>query len=162
MPPVLPAVSPNQLVVHQFAPGTVTPAPFPADALATALGAQLLEADRDLGRVRLSFVPGTTFLQGEGVVQGGAVTAMLDFAAACAAMAVLEPGTDCATVTLTTSFLRPVAVGACLAQAEIERRGRSVVFARASLLEAGGAGRTLATAVAVLAVIPPPPTERPR
>jgi uncharacterized protein (TIGR00369 family) len=147
-------VSPNQAIVHQIAGGAPAPSPFPADPLASALGARLLQADRARSGVCLEFSPGQTFLQGEGVVQGGAVSAMLDFATACAAMLVLEPGVDCATVSLTTSFLRPVAAGACIARAEVERQGRSMVFTRASLHEAGHDERLLATAVAVLAVVP--------
>lgn len=152
-------MSPNQLIVHQVANGAPSPSTFPADSLATALGARLLAAIRGEGRVRLEFSPGPTFLQGEGVVQGGAVSAMLDFAAACAAMTVLEPGTDCTTVTLTTSFLRPVATGTCVAHGAVERRGRNLVFTRASLHESSGSGRALATAVAVLAVVPPRKTD---
>jgi acyl-coenzyme A thioesterase PaaI-like protein len=79
---------------------------------------------------------------------------MLDFATACAAMSVLRPGQDCATVTLTTSFLRPVPAGRCRVHAQVDKHGRTTVFARASLCEPGDGGRTLATAVAVLAVAP--------
>lgn len=146
-------VSPNQAIVHQAAEGLGTPPQFPADPLASALGARLLRADRATGQVQLEFTPGAAFLQGEGVVQGGAVSAMLDFATACAAMLVLEAGVDCATVTLTTSFLRPVLAGPCIVRAEVERQGRSMVFTRARLQEAGGEARTLATAVAALAVV---------
>ena len=113
------------------------------------------------GEVRLQFEPGEIFLQGEGVIQGGAVCAMLDFATACAAMAVLPAGQDCATITLTSSFLRPVQPGRLLVDAQIEKRGRTAVFARASLVSADEPWRILATANAVLAVaapnhLPPP------
>jgi acyl-coenzyme A thioesterase PaaI-like protein len=46
-----------------------------------------------------------------------------------------------------------------VAHGEVERRGRNLVFTRASLHEASGSGRALATAVAVLAVIPPRKTD---
>lgn len=147
-------MSPNQAVVQRLAANPGKPAPFPADPLASALGARLLEADAQRGAVSLDFEPGRTFLQGEGVVQGGAVSAMLDFATACAVMLVNEPGQDCATVSLTTSFLRPVSAGHCRALAQVDRRGRGTAFARASLIEPGDTGRTLATATAVLALSP--------
>lgn len=148
-------MSPNQAIVHQMAGAPAAPLSFPADALASALGARLLQADGLQGRVCLEFSPGPTFLQGEGVVQGGAVSAMLDFAAACAAMSTLDAGVDCATITLTTSFLRPVPAGTFIARGEVERRGRSMIFARASLHQQDENERTLATAVTVLAVAPP-------
>lgn len=153
-------MSPNQAIVHRLAGAPATPSPFPADPLASALGARLLQADRVQGRVCLEFDPGPTFLQGEGVVQGGAVSAMLDFAAACAAMSMLDPGVDCATVTLTTSFLRPVPASACIVRGEVERRGRSMIFARASLHRKGEDERALATAVAVLAVLTAAPARK--
>lgn len=101
----------------------------------------------------LEFEPGRAFLQGEGVVQGGAVCAMLDFAAACATMSVLPAGQDCATVTLTSSFLRPVPLGVLQAWAEIEKRGRTIVFMRASIALASHPEHVLATANVVLAVL---------
>ncbi|MBN8490861.1 MAG: PaaI family thioesterase [Burkholderiales bacterium] len=145
-------MSPNQAIVLQMAESPGHALPFPADPLASALGARLMAVEPGRGEIRLDFEPGRTFLQGEGVVQGGAVSAMLDFATACAAMSVLRPGQDCATVTLTTSFLRPVPAGPCHVHAQVEKHGRTTVFARASLSEPGDGGRTLATAVAVLAV----------
>lgn len=148
-------MSPNQVIVLRVIESAREPEAFPSDPLASALGARLVAADRARGTAHLEFTPGQTFLQGEGVVQGGAVTSMLDFAAACAAMAVLEPGARCATVSLTTSFLRPVLAGTCLVIGVVERRARTLVFARASLTEPGENGRTLASAVAVMAVQPP-------
>jgi len=100
----------------------------------------------------LEFDPERMFLQGESVVQGGAVCAMLDFAAACAAMSVLPEGRTCATVTLTCSFLRPVPLGILRSWAEVEKHGRTTVFARASIALAEAPDRILGVANAVLAV----------
>ena len=121
-----------------------------------ALGARLMYVEAGQGTVQLQFEPGNIFLQGEGVIQGGAVTAMLDFATACATMAVLPAGHDCATITLTSSFFRPVCPGRLLVQAEIEKRGRTTVFARASIASAEEPWRVLAMANAVLAVVAAP------
>lgn len=145
-------MSPNQAVVLHFANAPGEPAPFPSDPLASALGARLVSLDTESGSLILSFEPGPVFLQGEGVLQGGAVCAMLDFATACAAMAVLPLGQGCATMNLTTSFLRPVPPGRYHATAELEKRGRTAIFARAALTPIDQPSQLLATACAVLAV----------
>jgi uncharacterized protein (TIGR00369 family) len=148
-------VSPNQAVLHRHSVEQAGQPAFPSDPLAMALGARLMHVETQQGSVRLQFEPGKIFLQGEGVIQGGAVCAMLDFATACAAMAVLPAGRDCATITLTSSFFRPIRHGRFLVDAQIEKQGRTAVFARASIAAAEEPERVLATASAVLAVVAP-------
>lgn len=144
----------NYSIVQRFANDPGEPASFPGDPIASALGARLLRIDGETGVLQMSYEPAALFKQGTGVIQGGAVSAMLDFATACAAMAVLAPNEQCATITLTTSFLRPVLPGRYDAYAEIEKRGRSAVFARATLTPSGQPDRLLASATAVLAITP--------
>lgn len=145
-------MSSNYSIVQRFAKEPGEPASFPGDPIASALGARLLRLDGESGALQMSFEPAELFRQGEGVIQGGAVCAMLDFATACAAMAVLARSEVCATITLTTSFLRPVLPGRYVAYAEIEKRGRAAVFVRATLTPSGQPDRPLASANAVLAV----------
>lgn len=147
-------MSSNYSIVQRFANEPGEPASFPCDSIASALGARLVRLDEKTGALQMSFEPAELFKQGEGVIQGGAVCAMLDFATACAAMAVLGPNEGCATITLATSFLRPVVPGRYHAYAEIEKRGRSAVFARAMLTPSGQPDRLLASATAVLAISP--------
>ncbi|HPP99180.1 MAG TPA: PaaI family thioesterase, partial [Ottowia sp.] len=102
----------------------------------------------------LAFAPDPLFIQGTGVLQGGAVTAMLDFAMAFATLAALPVGGSCATVNLNTAFLRPAPRGRYLAVGEVERRGRQLAFTHARLLREDD-GQTVATATSTLALVQP-------
>ena len=118
--------------------------------LAGELGATLRTIDDESGVVEMGFAPGPAFTQTFGVVQGGAVATMLDFAMGMAAHARVPESRRFATVSLNVSFIRPVTAGACSARGEIERLGRRLIFARASLC--GPDGTTGATATSVLAL----------
>ncbi|MBV8512799.1 MAG: PaaI family thioesterase, partial [Xanthobacteraceae bacterium] len=99
-----------------------------------------------------AFEPGREFLQGNGVVQGGIVTAMLDMTAAFAVLATLPDDRTAATASLTVSFLSAVRPGPLLATGLVERAGRRLIFARAQL-ESAPDGTLLATASVVMSVL---------
>lgn len=127
-------------------------APSPGDALrdnpmALMLGAKIVDAQPDF--VAMEFEPSERLLQGGGVLQGGAVTAMLDFAMAFATLTGISSGGTCGTVSLSVSFLRPAEVGRYRAEGRIERRGKSMAFAKARLL-VDGTEALIATATSVL------------
>ena len=147
--------NPDQALIHRFLEQrTLDPLPFDANPMARALGATLLAVDRERGRVELAFEPDPLFIQGTGVLQGGAVTAMLDFAMAFATLAHLPPDHSCATVNLNTAFLRPAPQGRYHAIGEVERRGKALAFTHARLQRE--ADRTVvATATSTLAVLAP-------
>ncbi|MGH8261650.1 MAG: PaaI family thioesterase, partial [Steroidobacteraceae bacterium] len=97
-----------------------------------------------------------------GVLQGGIVTALLDFAMAFAAHAKLavsaerpagtEPvagGRAFATASLTVHFMRPAPPGRYVARGRIVRAGRRLLFAEAQLDADGG---PIASASAVLPI----------
>ena len=96
----------DQALIHRFIDGGSKPIPFDANPMARALGAELRAADLPAGTVELAFAPDPLFIQGTGVLQGGAVTAMLDFAMAFATLAHLPVGGSCATVNLNNVFDR--------------------------------------------------------
>jgi uncharacterized protein (TIGR00369 family) len=146
--------NPDQALIHRFLAGDGRPLPFDANPLARALGAELRAADPQAGRATLAFSPGPQFLQGAGMLQGGVLTAMLDFAMAYAVLAQMPLGGSCATVNLSVAFLRPAPQGRYLAHGEIERRGRHLAFTRAQLLREED-GRTVATATSTLALMEP-------
>jgi acyl-CoA thioesterase len=85
-------------------------------------------------------------------VQGGAVSAMLDFAMAAAIMTTLDDHVHFATASLTVSFLAAVKPGPLLADGEVDRIGRRNGFARASLRAESG-DTILATASSVLTIL---------
>ena len=108
--------------------------------------------DRERGEVDIAFEPAALFIQGTGVLQGGAVTAMLDFAMAFAVLAKLPPQGSCATANLNTSFLRAAPQGRYRAIGVVDRCGRTMAFARAQLLEEAS-GKLVATASSSLVVL---------
>ena len=150
----MPFSNPDQALIHRFIADGSRPMAFDANPMARALGAELRAADLQAGTVTLAFAPDPLFIQGTGVLQGGAVTAMLDFAMAFATLAALPVGGSCATVNLNTAFLRPAPRGRYLAVGEVERRGRQLAFTHARLLHEGD-GQTVATATSTLALVQP-------
>ena len=146
--------NPDQALIHRFIAAGRQPLSFDANPMARALGTELQAVDLTAGTVTLAFEPEPLFIQGTGVLQGGAVTAMLDFAMAFATLAHLPIGASCATVNLNTAFLRPAPQGRYLAIGEVERRGKQLAFTHARLLRAtdrqvvATASSTLALAIA--------------
>ena len=142
--------NPDHALVHRFMAAPGTPLVVDTSPIARAMQVHILKADT-LGNVELSFEPNAMFVQGAGVLQGGALVAMLDFAMAFAAMTGLDPHQGCATISLNTSFLRAAPQGTYIGQGHIERRGRSMVFTQARLLRASD-GEPVASASSALAI----------
>lgn len=146
------ALNPDRARIREFlaSPGVLLA--FDSSPLLLALGTTIISAGS--GRVLLRFEPAPLFMQGASVVQGGAVSAMLDFAMAAAIMTRLDDDVHFATASLTVSFLAAVKTGRLLAEGEIDRIGRRNGFARASL-RAESDDAILATASSVLTMLPP-------
>ncbi len=149
--PVAEFANPDQALIHRFVEAGCSPLPFDANPMARALGAELRAADLKTGRIELAFFPEPQFIQGTGVLQGGALTSMLDFAMAFATLALLPRGSSCATVNLTAAFLRPAPAGHYLAIGEVERRARQLAFTHARLVRLED-GHTVVTATSTLAL----------
>lgn len=144
--------NPDQHLIHRVMSGELpAPQPMTTNALLVALQTELVRAEASPGRVELRFNPGELFVQGRGVVQGGAVAAMLDFAMAFAALTQLDGDRTATTVNLNVAFLRPVQAGPLVAIGEVERAGRTLVFTHARLEDAQG--RVVATATSTLPVV---------
>jgi acyl-CoA thioesterase len=146
------AQNPDRQRIREFLARPGTPMAFDTSPLLAALGTSILEAGG--GRIVLRFEPDAIFLQGANAVQGGAVSAMLDFAMAAAIMTKLDETIHFATASLTVSFLAPVRPGRLRAEGKLDRLGRRNGFARAALRSEGD-GDVLATASSVLTLITP-------
>jgi uncharacterized protein (TIGR00369 family) len=144
--------NPDQAQIHRFMAQPDSSLRFDGNPMALAMRTSILAVDATVGRIELAFDPDPLFIQGTNVLQGGAVTAMLDFAMAFALLAQLEPGQSCATVNLTTAFLRPAPQGRYVAIGELERRGKGLAFTRAELLREQDRVR-VATATSTLALL---------
>jgi uncharacterized protein (TIGR00369 family) len=143
-------VNTDQALLKRYLAHPHTELAIDSNPLAIALRARLL--GRDDGTLRMGFEPSREFVQGNGVVQGGIVAAMLDLVAAFTSLATLRDGQTAATVSMAISFLAPVPVGALIATGTVERGGRRLIFARAQLEGAGG-GTLLASANTVMSVL---------
>lgn len=145
--------NPDQLALHLWLKDKSTAPTFAANPMARALGTRLLSLDTESGAIRLEFAPDGIFVQGVGVLQGGALSAMLDFAMAFSLLGLLPPDKGCTTASVNVSFLRAAPRGRYIACGEIERRGRQLVFSRASLASAEEPDRLVATATSTLVII---------
>lgn len=91
------------------------------------------------GRAVLTLVVRESFIQGAGVAAGGILATLLDEAMAHAVLSALPPGRRCATVELSTRYLRPVRAGDALAaEARVVKNGRTIVFVEAEIRNQDG------------------------
>ena len=141
-------MNPDQTLLRRFAG---EPLVIDSNPLAVALQSHLISLDRAAGAVELRFHPGDQFVQGRGVVQGGIVATMLDFAAAYAALATLSEGQTAATASINVNFMGAVRAGEVTATGRVERAGKRLIFVRAEI--SGEGGRILATASSVMTVL---------
>jgi uncharacterized protein (TIGR00369 family) len=143
-------VNPDQALLKRYLAHPHTELAIDSNPLATALRARLF--GRDDGSIRIGFDPSHEFLQGNGVVQGGIVAAMLDLTAAFASLATLRDGQTAATASLSISFQSAVRAGPLIGIGFVERAGKRLIFARAQLQIAEG-GPVLASAQTVMSVL---------
>ncbi|VTU46739.1 putative domain 1 (plasmid) [Variovorax sp. SRS16] len=146
-----PRFNPDQLLVQRFLRDPGAPLAIDSNPLAADLGAVLRGADVQQRTLVLDFAPPARYLQGDGVIQGGIVATMLDFALAFVVLAALAPGDSAATVSLNLQFERAVLQGAVRVSAKLDRLGGRMAFASATVASPDGKD-TLARASAVMAV----------
>jgi len=140
-------------VVRAFTRSSVQfPTPITASPLACALNLVLVEARAQPARTVLHCDPMPLFVQGAGVLQRGALSAVVDFAMAFAAMSALADDESATTTTLEVAFLRPAPAGRYEAIGEIMRRGKGIIFARAELRPQGHP-ELVVTAASTLAIV---------
>lgn len=109
----------------------------------------------ELDRVRLTFDAGEEFVHAAGFLQGGIVTAMLDFGAAFAAFTRIPIGQSAASVTINVNFLRIAPPGRYRVDATIDKLGRRMIYTQATI-SAIESGEAIATATSPLAIIVAP------
>lgn len=141
--------NPDQHLIRQFQAGGGLPLAVASNPFAVALNMRLCQADAATGVV-LEFRPDRIFLQGAGILQGGIVASMLDFATAFAVLAALPDAASCATANLNVAYLRAAHLGTFKAVGQIERIGRTLAFARSELRDADAT--IVATASSTLAM----------
>ena len=111
----------------------------------------LIELDREAGKIRIAAELSARWLNGGGVIQGGIIAGILDFAMAFAVLAKLGSNQALATTNLDVAYLRPSIPGHFEAAASVISLGRSVAFLKAEMF--GPEGRRVATATSTGMVI---------
>lgn len=148
-----PTMNVDQILIRDFQSGKIAHAPIASSQLAGALGGHISAIDPENNWIEVSYDPGEFFFQAEQIIQGGATATMLDFAMAFAALAVVPDGHSVTTVNLNIAYLRAAKAGKLRAVAEVERRGRTLIFTRAKLLQYDDT--VVATGTSTLSVIVP-------
>lgn len=118
-----------------------------------SMSAHLETYDSASSTLTMSFTPTELFRQGAGVVQGGALSMMLDFVMAFSAMASVDRGSSVATMSMSTDFLGAATSDRVTAFGSVDKAGKRVVFARSKLMDGA---RIVASAHATLLVVPSP------
>ena len=140
---------PERTIVRRAIDKALTELPVTTNPLAIALGMTILQA-RD-GYVKIGYTVPESFTQGNGTVQGGIISAMLDFSMVFAAFSMVPVHATVTTVSQTTNYFRAARIGTLVVEAELEKVGRTLMNARARLF--GPDGLLLASATAPIAVI---------
>lgn len=86
----------------------------------------------------------------EGVTHGGVQMTLLDVAMAGAIRRTLAPDEACASISITTDFLRAAPKGRVVARGRVDKRGATAAFASGELLDAAGQVCSRGTGVWVL------------
>ncbi len=104
-------------------------------ALAKLIGRKILAFDTDKGQVEVGFTITDDFINMQGVLHGGAYATMLDTACGVAIRSRLDMDKFAghATLELKTSYIKAGAPGDYLAKGQVQRIGKSIAFADATL-----------------------------
>jgi uncharacterized protein (TIGR00369 family) len=106
---------------------------------AAILGQEIIEIDSAAGRVKMKFQPIDACRNPMGNVQGGIVVAMLDDAAAFAAIVKSGKRIGIPTIELKTSFFAPAKAGVPLfAEGRCLKLGKRIAFMEADLFDEAG------------------------
>lgn len=109
-----------------------------APPTAAFLGTELLEVDQEAGTVRMRFDVGESLCNPNGTVQGGIVAAMLDDAAAYAAIVYSRAKIFVPTLEMKVSFFRPALQGRLYANGRTVKFGKTIAYMEADLEDEDG------------------------
>ncbi len=107
----------------------------PDTELSKLIGCKILAFNSETGHVEVGFTMTEAFINMQGVLHGGAYATMLDTACGVATRSRLdmEKYAGHATLELKTSYLKAGAPGVYLAEGQVQRIGKSIAFADATL-----------------------------
>jgi uncharacterized protein (TIGR00369 family) len=119
---------------------------FPTPPCATLLSLDVLEADRETGRVTIAFTAKPEFCNASGNVQGGFLTAMLDDCMGPAILIATNAERFPSTIDLNVQFLAPAKPGQLIGRGRVVKIGKTIGFVEAELEDASGSLIARATA----------------
>lgn len=90
------------------------------------------------------------FLNGHGVAMGGFVASAADIMMAYAIASVLQPDQGFSSISLQTTFHRPVVLGRVEVEARVEKLGKSVAYVEATLRQNEKLAASLTSSVLIL------------
>ena len=128
-----------------------TPRRMATSPLLDLLETELVAWEPDGPRLTMRFSPPSVTRQGAGLIQGGIIGTMLDFAMVLPAFALLSPADSLTTTSMTTHFYGPGAGAQFTAFGRLDKTGRRMIFASAQLFQAE---RVIAGASASMMVLP--------
>lgn len=112
--------------------------PLAGGPVTTLLGTQITGHDEATRSAGISFDLGDSFINDNGVVMGGIVSAALDLSMAIIVMAMTRQEDAVATTNLQVQFFRPCWPGRYTAKTRIIKGGKSASFCEASLFDSEG------------------------
>lgn len=124
---------------------------FPTPPCATLLSLDTLEADREMGRVKIAFTALPEFCNASGNVQGGFLAAMLDDCMGPAILIATNAESFPSTIDLNVQFLAPAQPGRLIGKGRVVKIGNTIGFVEAELEDTSG--RLIARATASVRII---------
>lgn len=119
--------------------------------VANALGMEKVVERGEKGRAVIHYRARMDMCHSGGIVQGGFVTGWIDAAMAHVVMAQSEDAANPLSLEIKVSFLKPATPGLIIAEAWIERSGRSIAFLEG--LIRNEAGEVLAKATSTMKLV---------
>ena len=119
---------------------------FPVPPCAALLSLDILEAEREGGKVKIAFIARPAFCNASGNVQGGFLAAMLDDCMGPAILIATDAEAFPSTIDLNVQFLAPAKPGRLIGKARVIQRGKTIAFVEAALEDANGTLIARATA----------------
>jgi uncharacterized protein (TIGR00369 family) len=139
----------DKTFLNKLLNGETVDSHFAGNPLGEAM--QLHVEEISLQKIILKFTVSRMFTQGNGVIQGGIVSAMLDFGAAYIGLLNTLPNKGVVTTNLSINYLRAAPAGQYFVEAELDKAGSKMVFSSAKLYQQ--AGKNIATAIFSMAVV---------
>ncbi|WP_224199606.1 MULTISPECIES: PaaI family thioesterase [Pacificimonas] len=109
-----------------------------ATPTAQLLNMQVVEVDQDAGTIRMSFDIGEDLSNPNGTVQGGIIAAMLDDAAAYAAIVFSKRKIFVPTLEMKVSFFSGAKAGRLYAEGRCVKFGKTIAYMEADLVDEAG------------------------